>query len=946
MFSRRLTVTVENLERSALVFGGEWFETGGWQGSRVERIGDQQVTLEFESRVLLQGVSGYVYYHTVDHTQTLVLAWSCPITTACCFTARAASLIPDCQALWQRVPDLGRPGQGLRRAEGCAWETQDLKDEHVTVRLVVLPPADSMKRISEELQRRLAKAKWCRSTLEDTQGPLVGVSAGGAAAASSCEGGARSGLVERHIVLEIDNRSEESFLLDGEWWDGGRWMSKPVRTLAKTSMTRLEFSSDEVFRGLCGIFWYVSESSLDSYFSVVMSNPLAGGGVFNAWAGPPPAELLQELYTAPSLSSYEGVQVPAGRGVAWNVIERGVLVHIRLVILQDLAAMNPFAYPPRGTDQEDLLAPDAGGSGFSATPQESEGGPASSSTAPSTALAQNRRSPSALLKREGEGDSASGAIERLMSSTRPRDALDGLGSGLKAAGAGLLAGAGALVAMPVVGAREDGLTGFFTGLAKGVAWGVGLTAAGAVACTTQVVRGVVNTPEAIQQTQAGKRWDPDTGTWEDDHCNLRKEVAQAGGEDSDGDHSDSEAEGNGTTPGAEGRRVADTAYYDIIGVAPNASLGDIKKAYYKAALRVHPDKNPNDPEASQRFQQLAQAYQVLSDPKLRERYDQLGREGVSDAALPSVDPTLFFGTLFGSEQFEKYIGKLYLAMQTDHIAKDLQKDIDRRQKAEGADGAVPARDVIGDSIEREIRWTADSKKDRRMKRQQIVREVRCAAQLCERLDRWVMGRDEAGFMLATSQEASELVRVSFGARLLRTIGGVYESSADQWFSGLRGNLSFESHLASWRESTHVAKVRIQAMSSVAKSAFAVKRMHDVAGGHMGGFGEEGDEEDQAKKEKAQRETLSSLEDSLPVFLQTIWDVSAVDIESTLRHVCDKVLKDISVPWQIRYRRAVALLRLGRVFRDVGQVEHADVSQSQVAKQHLEEALYGAIKEKG
>merc|ERR1712217_782692 len=118
----------------------------------------------------------------------------------------------------------------------------------------------------------------------------------------------------------------------------------------------------------------------------------------------------------------------------------------------------------------------------------------------------------------------------------------------------------------------------------------------------------------------------------------------------------------------------------------------------------------------------------------------------------------------------------------------------------------------------------------------------------------------------------------------------------------------------------------------------VKKMHDAAGSKE-------ESTDEKEKEEAARQTMTSLEDSLPVFLQTIWDISAVDIENTLRSVCDKVLKDMSVPWQIRHRRAVALLRLGRVFRDVGQVEHADLTQSHVAKQSLEEALYGAIKEK-
>lgn len=593
-------------------------------------------------------------------------------------------------------------------------------------------------------------------------------------------------------------------------------------------------------------------------------------------------------------------------------------------------------YPPAASEQNDMhdgtqapLGPGPGAAGHPAIEGEAAFAPAVETT---------------TLAQHGAEDPTSSAIERFMNSTRPRDALDGVGSGLKVAGAGIVAGAGALVVAPVVGAREEGVAGFFTGIAKGIAGAVGLTVAGAVAGTTQIVRGVVNTPEAIQQAQAGRRWDAETGVWVDDTCNLRAEEADAAKADSD--DSDSEAERGGGAEGSDGRRVADMAYYDMVGVAPSASAADIKRAYYKAALRVHPDKNPDDPEASQRFQELAHAYQVLSDPKLRERYDQLGKEGISDAALPSVDPTVFFSMLFGAEQFEKYIGKLYLAMQTDHIAKDLQKDLERRHKAEGGqEGRTPARDVIGDSIEREMRFSSDSKKDRRLKRQQHLREVRCAGHLRERLDRWVLGRDEAGFMTAACQEASELVRVSFGGRLLRTIGGIYEMAAEQFFSSMRGNLTLETTVASWKESTHQYKVRFNAMSSVARSAFAVKRMHDVAGAH---FGEEGEESEQSKEKKEQvaKETMTSLEDSLPVFLQTIWDISAVDIESTLRRVCDKVLKDVSVPWQIRHRRAAAMVRLARVFRDVGQVEHNDLSQSQVAKQHLEEALYGAIREKG
>merc|ERR1719198_98980 len=119
----------------------------------------------------------------------------------------------------------------------------------------------------------------------------------------------------------------------------------------------------------------------------------------------------------------------------------------------------------------------------------------------------------------------------------------------------------------------------------------------------------------------------------------------------------------------------------------------------------------------------------------------------------------------------------------------------------------------------------------------------------------------------------------------------------------------------------------------------MKQMHDKVESST-----TADADDETKRAEMEQATRATLEESLPMFLQAIWDVSCVDIESTVAHVCNKVLKDVSIPWQLRIRRAQALLRLGRVFRDVGQVEHGDFSQSQAAKQHLEEALYGSIRE--
>ena len=73
-------------------------------------------------------------------------------------------------------------------------------------------------------------------------------------------------------------------------------------------------------------------------------------------------------------------------------------------------------------------------------------------------------------------------------------------------------------------------------------------------------------------------------------------------------------------------------YYEVLGVDKNASADDIKKAYRKLAIKYHPDKNPGDKAAEEKFKEAAEAYSVLSDADKKARYDQFGHAGVEGAA--------------------------------------------------------------------------------------------------------------------------------------------------------------------------------------------------------------------------------------------------------------------------------------------------------------------------
>ncbi|KAJ5096441.1 hypothetical protein NUU61_005797 [Penicillium alfredii] len=137
--------------------------------------------------------------------------------------------------------------------------------------------------------------------------------------------------------------------------------------------------------------------------------------------------------------------------------------------------------------------------------------------------------------------------------------------------------------------------------------------------------------------------------------------------------------------------VADTTYYDALGVPPTATELEIKKAYRKLAIVTHPDKNPGDETAHERFQAIGEAYQVLSNEELRKRYDKFGKED----AVPGggfEDPAEFFSMIFGGEAFVDLIGEISLMKDLTATMDITMQQMEEEELAESAEQKLHVHD--------------------------------------------------------------------------------------------------------------------------------------------------------------------------------------------------------------------------------------------------------------
>ncbi|KAI9099478.1 hypothetical protein DFS34DRAFT_593128 [Phlyctochytrium arcticum] len=415
----------------------------------------------------------------------------------------------------------------------------------------------------------------------------------------------------------------------------------------------------------------------------------------------------------------------------------------------------------------------------------------------------------------------------------------------------------------------------------------------------------------------------------------------------------------------------DMQYYELLDVAATATAGQIKKAYYLKAMKCHPDKNPDDPHADEKFKAISEAYQVLSDEHRRAMYNQYGvQAGNPDSQF--VDPEEFFKQQFGGDKFVNFIGEISIAKEFAEAMSGLAEGPDRENKKEltGEERYEVRKQRVEkliDSLKNKLALYVESfpietpvigpdgvEAPPSADREQFAEEAKKT------------------FKTIIGLEAEILKTESYGVELLHAIGYTYQLKASQWLAKmdaedgpvLKRAWGFGSRFAGiMREKAHIIgetvgtfKTALDLQSSFAKlQEMEKKKEEKKAAGKVdstaaaAGGTDPATTGDTKKKDEStptttkpdpssQKSTSDALKDddedpemtpeeaalrsklefeAASKGLEALWRGSKLEVEGVLREVCDKVLGDEQdANREVRRRRAEAMYALGEVFEAV------------------------------
>ncbi|ODV81430.1 DnaJ-domain-containing protein [Suhomyces tanzawaensis NRRL Y-17324] len=361
--------------------------------------------------------------------------------------------------------------------------------------------------------------------------------------------------------------------------------------------------------------------------------------------------------------------------------------------------------------------------------------------------------------------------------------------------------------------------------------------------------------------------------------------------------------------------VKDTTYYDILGVGPSATDTELKKAYRKQAIKLHPDKNGNDPKAAEKFQELGEAYGILQDKDSRQLYDELGVDGLKAnggaAAAADIDVNEFFSNIFGGEGF--------MLGDDEEDAKE-NGPVSESQELLVADGEQHINKHQAELTSEQIEKKKKQKMSRHQ-REEIMRlheESKAAKEKrVDELTQTLISKIEsyqsastnpdslAQFVKKLGDEFEDLKLESFGIQLLHLIGKTYTTQAsaailsNKTFGVSKIFTSTKTKFGNVKNGISILKTALDAQSSVeemVREQEQIQRALDA--------GEEVSQAEIYRQQEMERLVMGK-------FLSTAWASTKFEVTGVLNKVLAKTLKDKQLSKKETIRRAEAILFIGK-----------------------------------
>lgn len=415
--------------------------------------------------------------------------------------------------------------------------------------------------------------------------------------------------------------------------------------------------------------------------------------------------------------------------------------------------------------------------------------------------------------------------------------------------------------------------------------------------------------------------------------------------------------------------VKDTKYYEILGVEETATDVELKKAYRKQAIKLHPDKNGNDPEAAAKFQELGEAYGILQNPELRKIYDELGVEGMKEnnvaADAADIDPAEFFKMIFGGDSFKEWIGELSMLndmTKTAEILGDSEEESEKEGDKATEEAASKTQDLslnekTGDedttvgSHTGEGRYTelnheiekkkkAKLKKEQREKLHEFYKESKAAEErrvgeladnLLSRIEKYrpaATNEDSLKQYNSKLREELEDLKVeSFGIQLLHLIGKTYHTQAkatilsSKTFGITKIYTSMKTKTNRMKSGFLIIKTALDAQMSAEEMVQEQAKLEQA--------GVELTDEDKYKRMEQERIMTGK-------FLKTAWASTKFELTGVLNKVSHKVLNDKSVSKKERVARAEAVIYIAKQMLETERTPEED-EEAQIFEEMMADA---------